>query len=81
MSEIQNKQNKNWHKLLCDRALSLSEQLGLDDTQTLFLRDFVVTIAKDQYLVGNKSGIAWAFKQAREQGWRGTTAPIAAATN
>lgn len=76
MSEIQ---NKNWYKTLCDRALSLSEQLGLEDAQALFLRDFVVSVAKEQYMVGNKSGIAWAFKRAREQGWQGAPT-VAAAT-
>ncbi|MBI5369856.1 hypothetical protein HZA85_01530 [Candidatus Uhrbacteria bacterium] len=59
-------QTTNWYKTLADNANSLCEEFGLSDTQTNRLRDFVVTVAKNQYRIGNKSGAAWAFKQARE---------------
>ena len=57
----------NWYKTLISKLNSLSEEFGLDDMQTVKFRDFVVAIAKDQYKVGNKSGAAWAFQQARER--------------
>lgn len=61
-------QKNNWYKNLISSLNTLSEEFGLDDMQTVRFRDFVVTIAKDQYKNGNKCGAAWAFQQARERG-------------
>lgn len=57
----------NWYRELVSRVNTLSETFGLDDLQTSDLRNFVVTIARDQYKIGNKMGAAWAFKQPRER--------------
>lgn len=59
-------QTKTWYKNLTDSINLLSEEFGLSDIQTNRFRDFAMTVAKEQYRVGNKSGAAWAFKQARE---------------
>ncbi len=59
-------ETKKWYKQLTDSINSLSEEFGLSDTQTNRFQDFAMMIAKEQYRVGNKSGAAWAFKQARE---------------
>jgi hypothetical protein len=56
----------NWYRDLVSRVNTLSETFGLDDLQTSDLRNFVMTIAKDQFKVGSKSGAAWAFKQGKE---------------
>ena len=65
-------QNNKWYSALTDRVNTLSEEFGLDDSQSVRFRDFTMGLAKEQYRVGNKSGISWAFKQAREGGYRGT---------
>lgn len=64
MSDLQ---TKNWYKTLIDKTHSLSEEFGLDDVQTNRFRDFTISVAKEHYKVGNKSGIAWLHKQMREQ--------------
>jgi hypothetical protein len=60
-------ESKTWHEKLTQRANSLAEEFGLDDASAGRLRDFVVEIARSQYKVGNKSGIAWAFKKVEER--------------
>ena len=67
----------NWYKDLTSRANTLSEAFGLDDGQSSDLRNFVVSVAKDQYKTGNKFGAAWAFKQVRE-GTKNHTQPSTA---
>jgi hypothetical protein len=64
---MSNLQTNNWYQALTDRVNTLSEEFGLDDMQTVSFRDFVVGLAREQYRVGNKSGISWAFKRAREE--------------
>lgn len=69
-------QTNNWFQKLSDNVLALAEEFGLSDTHTNRFKDFVVTLAKEQYKIGNKSGISWAFKQAREEaGQTMTTKP------
>lgn len=70
---MQNQQN-NWFQNLLDKINQLSDQFGLDDTQTNAFRDFVVTTARSQYQIGTKSGAGWAFKKIREEQVTGTTA-------
>ena len=50
----------NWLTALIRSINSLSEQFGLDDQSTSTLRDFIVDIAREQYKIGNRSGIRWA---------------------
>jgi hypothetical protein len=64
---MSNEQQKtNWYNQLIQQTNTMSEAFGLDDSQTNELRNFIVSLARDQYKVGNKSGAAWAFQQARE---------------
>ena len=56
-----------WYTKIISMSNSLSEEFGLDVVSTKRLRDFVFTIAKDQYQVGNKCGAAWAFQQAKQR--------------
>jgi hypothetical protein len=53
---------KRWHVELIQSVQGLCEQFGLDDQATQSFRDLMMTIAKEQYKVGNRSGIAWARK-------------------
>lgn len=65
---MSDKQTTSWYKKLLSQLNSLAEQFGLDDLQLDQFRDFSVTLAKDQFRAGNKSGIAWAYRQIRENG-------------
>lgn len=56
-----------WYDKLVANVNNFAEELGLDDFSTSKFRDFVVSIAKDQYRYGNKCGAAWAFKQNSEK--------------
>lgn len=42
-------------------------QFNLNETQTHTFQDFVVTLAREQYKVGSRSGAGWAFKKVREE--------------
>ncbi|HBK34933.1 hypothetical protein A2239_04700 [Candidatus Uhrbacteria bacterium RIFOXYA2_FULL_40_9] len=57
----------HWYGKILSSANSLAEEFGLDDFSTKRLRDYAVSIAKEQYQVGNKCGAAWAFQQARQR--------------
>lgn len=59
-------QKSHWLQTLQDRVNMFAEQFELDEVETSAFRDFVVTTARDQFKVGNKNGIGWAFKQMRE---------------
>lgn len=61
----------NWYQRLLDRINEKAEEFGLDDTQANVFRDFVTTLARDQYKAGNRSGIGWAFEQARRKAANG----------
>lgn len=51
---------KGWHLELGKAVDGLSEELGLDDFSKAKLRDFIFEKAKEQYKMGNRSGIRWA---------------------
>ncbi len=69
--ESQN-QTKTWYATLMADCNSLGEKFGLDDMMNGELRDFVVRIAKEQYKVGNKSGIRWLRMELAKQGQTST---------
>jgi RNA polymerase subunit RPABC4/transcription elongation factor Spt4 len=64
MSDPTTLSNK-WHLPFIERVHALCEECGLDDFHTSKWRDFVITVAKEQYKVGNRSGIRWAREQMR----------------
>lgn len=49
-----------WYTDLNVSAQNLAEELGLDESATKQLKDFIFEKAKDQYKMGNRSGIKWA---------------------
>ena len=63
MPNLQN----NWYRKLCDKVNEFAESFGLDDPQTNKFRDFIMSIARDQFKAGNRSGAGWAFEQARKK--------------
>lgn len=63
MSEVKNP-NAKWFVDLCNRFTAIVHNLGIPDTAADELKSFIIDIAKEQYLAGNKSGIRWARQQA-----------------
>ena len=63
---MSNLQKNQWLNILLDKINVFAEQFELDEVETCTFRDFVVTTARSQYQVGNKSGIGWTLKQIRE---------------
>jgi hypothetical protein len=56
----------SWYHKLLDECRSLAERFRLDETSSEELMSFIVRVAKDQYKIGNKSGIRWAFNKQKE---------------
>ena len=65
-------QNKNlWISKLANRAGELAEELELTEKQTEKLKDFVFSVAREQYRAGNSAGIRWGRMnpvQPKEEG-------------
>jgi hypothetical protein len=49
-----------WLVELTSSLNALSEEIGLDDSGASRMREFIVSIAKSQYMAGNRAGIYWA---------------------
>ncbi|MFC1787878.1 hypothetical protein ACFLZY_01515 [Patescibacteria group bacterium] len=53
-----------WYKELMSKINNLAEEFGLDDLSCDKFRDFVFERSREQYMAGNRAGIAFAHKQA-----------------
>ncbi|OGL94650.1 hypothetical protein A2348_03440 [Candidatus Uhrbacteria bacterium RIFOXYB12_FULL_58_10] len=51
---------QKWHVELIRSVNGLAEDVGLDDLGASRMREFVLSIAKSQYMAGNRAGIYWA---------------------
>jgi hypothetical protein len=49
-----------WQTAIINTSNTLAEEFGLDDLASQKLRESVMTIAREQYKAGNRSGIKWA---------------------
>ncbi len=56
-----------WYVELTEKFTSLMETLGLDEDVASEIKLFVLQIARDQYMAGNRSGIRWARSQNQAQ--------------
>ncbi|MFZ2681674.1 MAG: hypothetical protein WAZ14_01080 [Patescibacteria group bacterium] len=61
MTADANKQN--WLDKLTERFDSLMTKFDMPEDMRHELESFVLTVAKEQYISGNKSGISWLRKQ------------------
>jgi len=60
----QTETKSSWMRDMVTKVQTLAEDLQLDDDHTVSrLRDFVLGIAKEQYMIGNRSGISWMRRQ------------------
>lgn len=58
---------KSWFNELQTQITTLTEQFDLDPIQSEQFRESVLGMCKAEFMKGNKSGIAWAFKKAAEK--------------
>jgi hypothetical protein len=59
-------QNASWYVRLLERFNTLVERHSIPDEIAKELREFTLQIAKEQYMSGNKCGIAYAHRTIRE---------------
>ncbi len=60
-------QTQPWFNQLKQKLTDLAEQFDLDPIQSEQFRETMFGLCKQEYMLGNKSGIAWAFKKAAEK--------------
>ena len=53
-----------WYVELMERFSSLMARIGMPDSAISEIRDFMLSVAREQYMAGNRSGIAWMRKKA-----------------
>ncbi|MEK7105563.1 MAG: hypothetical protein AAB865_02685 [Patescibacteria group bacterium] len=59
MDDVKDTKSESWYSKILSNITSMSDQLELESEQRETLREFVLSIAKDQYCAGNKAGIRW----------------------
>lgn len=62
--QVKNPQAK-WYIDLSSKFASLMQNLGMPDDVAQEIKTFMLTVARDQYMAGNKSGIRWARTQGQ----------------
>ena len=63
MSIDNNETKKTWLEKLTDRFDALMVKFDMPEDMRHELESFVLSVAKEQYTIGNKSGISWLRKQ------------------
>lgn len=66
-----------WYSVLLDRIHALSRKYDLPEDIANDVQTLTVEVAKEQYKVGNKSGIAWLLKKQSIEGIRPRTTAVA----
>jgi len=61
--ENEKEQTGTWYTKLLNDISSLAQELDVEDHQRSILRESVIKIAKQQYQIGNKSGIRWLLRE------------------
>ncbi len=59
MNEVKNP-NASWYVTLMNRFERLMESVGVTEDAAAEIKTFMLTVAREQYMSGNKSGIRWA---------------------
>lgn len=61
---MENKQN--WYDKISDSFELLMRKFDMPEDMQIEIREFVFGVAREQYRVGNKSGISWVYRKMRE---------------
>lgn len=64
MENIVKNPQARWYTELMQKFQSVIQALGLDEDSASEIKVFVLQIARDQYMAGNRSGIRWARTQS-----------------
>lgn len=54
---------KGWYSILMDTFHSIMKKYDMPEDIANDIEAFVMSVAKEQFRAGNKSGIAWTHKQ------------------
>lgn len=54
---------KGWYSILMDTFHGIMKKHDMPEDIANEIESFVLTVAKDQFRAGNRSGIAWTHKQ------------------
>lgn len=71
---MENKQH--WYDKISDSFELLMRKFDMPEDMQIEIREFVFGVAREQFRVGNKSGISWAYRKVRDE--QGASAPAAA---
>ena len=63
MNELVKNTQARWYVELSEKFSQLVDKLGLESEIAAEVKLFVLQIARDQYMAGNRSGIRWARTQ------------------
>lgn len=74
MDNAKDPKGESWYSKMQSGITQLSDQLELESEQRETLRDFITSIAKEQFCAGNKSGILWLRAQMRKESQQGAAA-------
>lgn len=59
--------SSRWYVELLKRFTDISTRLQLNEKTREELKEFVLAIAKEQYMTGNRCGIRWMREQTNKQ--------------
>lgn len=62
ITQVRNTKAK-WYVELMERFSNLMARVGMRDDAIQEVREFMLSVAKEQYMAGNRSGIAWMRKK------------------
>ena len=68
---------QTWYDKLMDVFDNLMRKFDMPEDMEIELREFMLSVAREQYKAGNRSGISWLRKKMREEG--GEVAQLATA--
>lgn len=57
----------SWYDKLSDSFDALMRKFDMPEDMQIELREFMFSVAKDQFRSGNKSGISWVYRKLREE--------------
>ena len=65
--ENQETQKQTWYDKISDGFDTLMRKFDMPEDMQIEIRNFVFGVAREQYKVGNRSGIMWLRKKIREE--------------
>ncbi len=60
-------EKQSWYEKISDNFEALMRKFDMPEDMQVELRNFVFSVARDQFRVGNKSGISWVYRKMREE--------------